>query len=301
MSTNLSTDPPIADSTVRLPDGRMVAYLEVGTRNGSPIFHFHGHGSSRLEARLIAAAATAVGVRLIALDRPGIGRSSPKPGARILDWPDDVAEVADQLEIERFAVEGVSGGGAYAMACACAIPHRLTSCGLISSVPPVAFMRRAGPWRIRTMWSALARLPSPLGRFFVRLSMRPIASAGEANLEKYLIRSAAQLGTADQRLLGDAETRRLFAQAVVESYRQGLQANLDQAITLVKPWGFGAEAIAFENVYLWHGEQDRIIPVGPARLLAQALPHCTATFFPTDGHLSTVANHAEAILSQLGS
>jgi pimeloyl-ACP methyl ester carboxylesterase len=116
-------------STVRLRDGRAIGYLEVGNAAGLLIFHFHGHGSSRLEALVLASKAAATRVRLIALDRPGIGQSDPKPSNQLLDWPDDVAEVADQLEIARFAVEGVSAGGPYALACAYKIPHRVSACG----------------------------------------------------------------------------------------------------------------------------------------------------------------------------
>ena len=82
-----------------------------------PIFHCHGSGSSRLEVKLLAAAAVSQGVRLIGLDRPGIGHSDPKTGYQLLNWPDDVGEVADQLGIERFAIEGISAGGPYALAC----------------------------------------------------------------------------------------------------------------------------------------------------------------------------------------
>jgi pimeloyl-ACP methyl ester carboxylesterase len=39
----------------------------------------------------------------MSLDRPGIGGSDPKAGFQLLDWPNDVVEVADQLGIERFA------------------------------------------------------------------------------------------------------------------------------------------------------------------------------------------------------
>ena len=63
-------------------------------------------------------AANRLGLRVIALDRPGIGYSDPRTGDRLLDWPADVAEVADQLGIERFAVQGMSAGGPYALACA---------------------------------------------------------------------------------------------------------------------------------------------------------------------------------------
>ena len=77
---------PTTDSTFRLRDGRTFGYMEVGKIDGPPIFHCHGSGSSRLEVNLLAAAATAQGVRLIGLDRPGIGRSDPKAGYRLLDW-----------------------------------------------------------------------------------------------------------------------------------------------------------------------------------------------------------------------
>ncbi len=41
------------------------------------------------------------------------------------------------------------------------------------------------------------------------------------------------------------------------------------------------------------------MPVAAARLLGRALPHCTATFYPDEGHSSTVANHAQDILHTL--
>ncbi len=94
------------DSTIRLRDRRRIQSLEIGKSDGSPIFHFHGNGSSRLEVLTVQAVAEHLGVRLICLDRPGIGGSDERRGYQLLDWPDDVVEVADQLGIERFAVEG---------------------------------------------------------------------------------------------------------------------------------------------------------------------------------------------------
>ena len=77
---DLSTEP---FSTIRLRDGRTIAYLEVGSADGFPIFHFHGHGSSRLEVRLLAEKAADFGIRLIGLSRnvnrffPGASISAP--------------------------------------------------------------------------------------------------------------------------------------------------------------------------------------------------------------------------------
>ncbi len=115
----------------------------------------------------------------------------------------------------------------------------------------------------------------------------------------YLVRYAARLGRADQQLLSDPEIRGAIARALAESFRQGPAANLELVLTEIRPWGFQVEQVTFQKMFLWHGEQDHIMPVAPARLLAQALPHCTATFYPDEGHFSTLANHAQDIWTSL--
>jgi hypothetical protein len=65
------------------------------------------------------------------------------------------------------------------------------------------------------------------------------------------------------------------------------------------PWPFRIEDLPLERVWLWHGEQDHIVPMGAARLLVQVLPHCTATFYPDTGHLSTIVEHGHSILGTL--
>jgi pimeloyl-ACP methyl ester carboxylesterase len=285
------------DFTIRLHDGRTVGVVSVGKIDGFPIFHCHGSGSSRYEVKLLAAAATSQGVRLIGLDRPGIGYSDPKIGYQLLDWPDDVGEVADQLGIERFAIEGISAGGPYALACAYKIPHRLTACGLISTVSPSNFIMKAGTRGMRVMWWMGERSPW-LVKFYARLVQRMMGS-DDADLEKYLIKYAARLGAADQKLLSNPEIRGLLVQAMAESFRQGAEGNLEVVLAEVKPWGFRVEEVTFEKLFVWHGEQDRIMPVAPVRLLVQNLPRCTVVFYPDEGHFSTLANHAQEILHTL--
>jgi pimeloyl-ACP methyl ester carboxylesterase len=204
------------------------------------------------------------------------------------------------LGFERFAVTGLSGGGAFALACAYKIPHRLTACGLISSVPPVTFIERSGPRGARMAFWLLERLPDRLFRSMVRRTMRKGATSGEAETERTLLRNARRLGAGDGATIGIAAVRRIYAQTAVESYRQGMQANVNEALMLAKRWPFRVEDIACERLFLWHGGQDRIMPIAPARLLAQALPHCAATFYPDTGHLSTVVVHARDILRALG-
>src|SRR5215472_17164585 len=190
---------PITDAIIRLPDGRALGYMQVGPSDGYPLFYFHGHQSSRLEVLLWAEMALAAGVRMIALDRPGIGRSDPKAGYHLLDWPDDVEEVANQLGIERFAIAAVSGGGAYALACAYKIPHRLTACGLICSIAPGQLITKDSPRRMRAMWWMGEHLPQ-LYRLSIRLLMATLGSDA-ASIDKRLARSAWFVGKPDREML----------------------------------------------------------------------------------------------------
>ena len=97
-------------ATVRAVDGRTLVYAEAGDPNGAPVFYFHGLPGSRSDFdRLgIPEALVDSGVRLIGVDRPGFGASDFQPGRRYDDWPADVATVADELGISRFAVLGRS-------------------------------------------------------------------------------------------------------------------------------------------------------------------------------------------------
>ena len=59
--------------TVGLRDGRTLGYAEYGDPAGSPLLYFHGHPGSRLEAAFLATAAHRAQIRLVGVDRPGMG------------------------------------------------------------------------------------------------------------------------------------------------------------------------------------------------------------------------------------
>ena len=135
---------------IRLHDGRILAYAEYGGPRGLPIVHCHGTPSSRVEGNLIfnAAVAAELGVRIIVPDRPGMGRSDFQPGRRIVDWPEDVLQLAEALGLDTFAVLGSSGGSPYAAACGALIPNRVRLVGLLGGVGPADRPRhRAGDER----------------------------------------------------------------------------------------------------------------------------------------------------------
>jgi pimeloyl-ACP methyl ester carboxylesterase len=148
--------------TIQLRDGRALGYVEYGDPTGPGLLYFHGHPGSRLEAKFLAPAATQADVRLIGIDRPGMGLSTYQPRRRLLDWVEDVEQLADHRAIDRFSVVGFSGGGPYAAACAYRIPHRLNACGLVASVGHVGRRSRSWPGGFLGSSPTLSAVCSPM-------------------------------------------------------------------------------------------------------------------------------------------
>jgi len=106
--------------------GRTLTYLEVGDPDGPLVVHNRGGPSSRLEARLFADCALRNRLRLICVDRPDIGQSSPQTTRAYSGWAGDVTRIADTLGYREFGVTGRSEGGPWALAAAAYIdPRRL--------------------------------------------------------------------------------------------------------------------------------------------------------------------------------
>jgi pimeloyl-ACP methyl ester carboxylesterase len=284
-------------ATLTLKDGRKLGYLDVGPADGHAVFHFHGHGSSRLEALMLESAAHKYGLRVIALDRPGVGRSDPKDGDRLLDWPGDAAQAAEQLGIARFSVQGMSAGGPYALACAHKLRDRVAACSLVSAVPPPQLARRAGPRARRLAWWVAYRFPNYLRKRL--LQFRPDDPPRADLAEARMLRVAQWLGGEDLRLMHIEEMRSVLARTMMETARQNGAGNRAEIERLVRPWGFALEDIDGPRLFVWHGDEDRIMPPGPVRLMARHLKDCTATFYRHEGHFSVLVNRADALMAAL--
>lgn len=275
----------VNNKTLQLHDGRTLGYAEYGIADGEALFYFHGHPGARLEARFLAGQAEQAGVRLIGIDRPGMGLSQFKAGRCLLDWPDDVVELADSLRLERFAVVGFSGGGPYALACAYKIPHRLTACGIVAGVG------RTDPFRsFLSMW--LPWLMLPVARRFFR---------SEEQARKSLTLAARRWVEPDRRSLRLPGIRELMAASLVEALCQGTRGTAYDGTLLAggRLWGFRLEDITFPRLHLWHGELDKEVPVAGGQMVAARLAHCNATYYPGEGHISLIVNHRAEIVSSL--
>lgn len=267
--------------TIRLSDGRALGYAEYGDARGRPLVFFHGTPGSRLGASLLDDAARRASVRVLAPERPGYGRSDPKPRRTLGDWSDDVVAFADALGIERFAVAGISGGGPYVAACAHRIPARLSSAAIVSGIGPVDLPGATDGMLVFnrvSLW--IARNLRPASDAALALTARAL----RRDPERWFLRALAGLPEADRVILADPLVRDAMLADMVEATSRGSSGMADDFALFSKPWGFRLDEIRV-RVHLWHGELDRNCPISMGRAVARAIPDCVASFDPGGGHL----------------
>jgi pimeloyl-ACP methyl ester carboxylesterase len=122
---------------VRLPDGRAIAFVSAGPRDGFPVVYCHGAiGSPRWRTPEIDSVIERLSIRYLVVNRPGFGGSDPSPGRVVADFARDLAQVMTMLGYKRFSVVGVSAGAPYALACGWALPERIAGLAAVSPLGP---------------------------------------------------------------------------------------------------------------------------------------------------------------------
>ena len=284
-----------ADGILPLPGGRRLGYAGYGDPEGAPLFAFHGTPGSRLMLALADRPARSLGLRLIAPDRPGFGRSDFQTGRTIADWPDDVCALADALGIGRFAVVGISGGGPYAAACAWKIPHRVSSIGIVSGVGPLVGSGAAADLsrRHRLIFGLAARSPR-LARHLMeaaRLGWRRFP-------DRLFARLVAWTPPQDRAIITRPDVRACLIEALMDAFRSGGRGVAHELVLFGSPWGFPLADIKVP-VRLWHGEADALVPPAMGRRLAASIARCEAAFVQGAGHY-WVFDHIEELLRAIG-
>jgi pimeloyl-ACP methyl ester carboxylesterase len=280
---------------VSLRDGRKLAYAQFGNPDGRPVLYFHGHPGSRLDLDMFdQTVLDQSGLRLLSLDRPGIGLSDFKPGRKLLDWPADVREFADALGLDRFSVMGMSGGGPYVAACAYALPERIKAAVIISGLGRFDLPGATAKMGSGLQYFKMARRFPLLARF----QMQMMAYGVKSGPNKMLAQMQSGMPPADRQEFQRPEVAKTFLATLAESLRQGPAKMVWEGGFYLRPWGFPLEEIRLP-VYLWHGEADRNAPIAMGRHTAAAIPGCQAVFIPGEGHFSLAIHHMPEILKTL--
>jgi pimeloyl-ACP methyl ester carboxylesterase len=285
------------EDVLTLKDGRKLAYGIYGNADGLPVFDFHGIPGSRREAALMGSFLGGKGLRFIGFDRPGCGRSTPRPGFRIPDLPGDVAALADHLGIDRFIALGYSGGGPFALACGARIPDRVAALGIVSGVGPAGIGSQGMHESNRKKFDLAQRFPwlakAMLSFAFSSLRRNP------GRLAKQLHTIWEQMPEPDRKVLADSH----FADGIMEVTRDAIRVTVsgwvNEELLMASQWGFDLKDVKCLKIFLWHGMQDANVPAVMGKAVAGNLPGCQAFFLEGEGHLSLLYNHGEEIVDTL--
>ena len=283
---------PQSDNQIKLRDGRRLGYAEFGDPRGKPVLFFHGYPGSRWDGAETGHAAEHVGVRLIAPDRPGMGLSDYQPNRRLLDWPQDVLELTNVLELDHFAVIGYSGGGPYALACAFQLDTRLSAVGVIAGIGPLTEpgavdgmvksnirlfqMARRTPWLLRLIFSLNRRMDTL----------------------KLMQAAVPQMPAVDQDVMRQPGVLEGIARDYGEAFRQGRAARCTKALCMP---AIGASGSVRSRARSGCGRANKIPMRRPP--WGGFKPTTCLTVKPlsihSDGHISIIVNHAAEILTAL--
>ncbi len=279
---------------ILLKDGRKLAYAQYGDPAGLPVFYFHGFPASRLEGSLHAAVALSAGVRLIAPDRPGFGFSDFAPKRTILDWAEDVQQLADHLGLSKFAILGVSGGGPYALACSLRLAHLTSATALVAPLGPVAEGKGGADMNPFARLSfSLARKHPKVYRLLYGALLVPFLKRRPS-----IILSLLQPTAADKPVVDRPQIREMMKRSIREAFRPGAQGVLHELYLFARPWGFTLQEINVQ-IYLWQGGEDATVPPSMGKFIAEQLPACQYHFQPNEGHFSLAIDHGAEFFKNL--
>ncbi len=282
------------DRQLTLDDGRTLSYVDIGDPQGKPLFYCHGWPSCRLEAHLLDPLVDSLGLRLISIDRPGLGQSTLQHKRRLADWPADLAAVANALQLDRFLVLGTSGGAPYAAACAHALPHRVQATALVSGLGPLdSAIAKTLPGPLRWSFQLCRKAP-----FTAYISFALSARRLKRNPQRSMARRRAVTPEPDRTTLAQPQVAAALIAADQETYRNGIRGAIWEGGLYARPWGFALEAIP-GPVHIWHGGRDTMLPLGVAHDMHQRLPHSQLHLRPEAGHLSLLVDEAPRIVAAL--
>lgn len=289
---------PSREEALRLADGRTLGFAVFGdtpdSRGAPAVVWLHGTPGGRRQIPPAARRfAEREGVRVIGIERPGIGDSTPHLHRNIRGFAQDVGAVLDHLEVERAVVVGLSGGGPYTLACAHGL-DRVEACGVLGGVAP-----SRGPEAIAGGVTTLAlfaplieALHEPLG---AALSLAVRSAHPLASPAFDLFMSFSRPG--DREVFGSPGMKEMFLDDMLRASSKGLRSLIYDYLLFSRDWGFRLVDID-TPVHFWHGDDDPFVPLEHGRHQAALVRESSFTIQPGHSHLGGLAI-ADEVLDKL--
>jgi pimeloyl-ACP methyl ester carboxylesterase len=287
------------EGNIAVGDDRQIGFAEFGDPQGRAVFWLHGTPGARrqipMEARVYAEQRQ---IRLIGVDRPGIGSSTPYQYDTVFAFADDLRTIADTLGIDKMEVIGLSGGGPYTLACAAAMPDRVVAAGVIGGVAPTTGADGIAGGVMGSVGLRLAPLlqvaGGPIGMVASAL-IRLIRPVGSPAVDLY----GRVSPEADRRLLARPEIKAMFLDDLLNGRRKQMAAPFADVVVFARDWGFRLDEVKVP-VRWWHGDHDHIVPFNHGLHVVAKLPDVELYHLPGESHLAGLGRAEEILGTMIG-
>jgi pimeloyl-ACP methyl ester carboxylesterase len=263
---------------------REITYAEYGRPEGEPIVFLHGTPGSHRLGELLAQAARENGIRVLAPDRPGYGRSSPWPDRSVRDATKFITPVLDDADVQTAGIVAFSGGSPYALSLAAKQADRIDQIDIISGATPPTVSEE-----IPTMQRVLAGLATT-APFLLRGVFRGQAWFVERMGPSFVLGQYTESENAvtdDEAAIVKADFVEAFA-----NHRSGVVTEFRNTNT---SWGIDFTDIE-PAVRLWHGGKDTNVPISAVRELEEVIPSAKLHVLPEADHLQTLLRTIPEVL-----
>ena len=284
----MSVEPPARLGATRLPDGRLLAWSEWGPEDGRPVLLCPGAATSRWLG-IAAGVPDAVGVRLVSVDRPGLGGSDPAPGRTLGTWADDVTALLRLRGLTGARAVAFSQGAPFGLACAAA--------GVVEALAVVSGTDELAAPDVRP------HLSPEIGQLVDLCSTDPAAAAaafaGLASVEAMAGMVTATSSPVDQAVYAEPDFAAAYRRALSEAFAAGPQGYVEDTLLAMGCWPLDLRAVPVP-VHLWYGGQDASpvhSPDSGARL-HRILPGSRRTVLGDAGG-ALLWTHGEDVLTEL--
>jgi pimeloyl-ACP methyl ester carboxylesterase len=267
---------------------RDLSYDDVGDPEGTPVVFLHGTPDSRLSRHPDDGLAASAGVRLLAVDRPGYGGTSPGP------FGDRVAALLEKLGIERAAVVAWSGGALAGLELA-ATSGWATSLHIVGGLVPVEAyddpdVRAAAEARLGLLEMSAAFPPDELAA-----AVAPMLAPYPCDHALALEHQREHRDPAEQaRIAAVPGAVDRMADGLVEAVRLGLAGVEADLVDQVRPLRADLREIAVP-VQLWYGAEDQVTPPAFGEWYAGCLRTAALRVVPGAGHYLPLTHWPEIL------
>jgi len=284
---DIQVQDPERTGTTRLPDGRLLGWAEWGPGSGTPVLFCPGAGASRWLG-FGAGLLERLGVRLISLDRPGLGASTPSPGRGLKDWATDIQSfVAAQGLKEPLAV-GFSQGTPFTLACVAAGVVR--GAAIVAGTDELAYpgLRAVLHPEVAKLVELVSTEPARAEAFFAGMSPQMMWDM-----------VMGMSSEADLALFSQPRFSAAYRRALDEGFAQGSAGYAWDTVLATRSWPFDPGTIRVP-VDLWYGGLDTSPVHSPdfGESLARRIPTARRRLLPQAGS-ALLWTHSEDILASL--